>query len=66
MKPEPNVIKRFTSVIYERSSQARVSVSIRPSLTSLIFKIKPGAYPSVECLKDAPLRYALALLKTLD
>ncbi len=65
MKPEPNVIKRFTSVIYKRSSQARVFVPVRSSLTSLFFKIKPGAYPLAECLKDATLRYALALLTNI-
>jgi hypothetical protein len=50
-RPGPNVIKLFTSVIYECLSQASVFVLLRPFRASLMFVSKAGAYPC-----EAPFR----------
>ncbi len=45
IQPGPNVIKLFTSVIYEFSEQARVFVSCMPLWPSLMFVGKARSLP---------------------
>jgi hypothetical protein len=45
LNPIPKVVKLFMAVIYEYSYQARVFVLGKPLQSSLIFWVRPGAYP---------------------
>ncbi len=47
-----NVIKLFTTVIYECSQQTRVVVPSKPFQLSLMFADKAGAYQSEDLVSD--------------
>jgi hypothetical protein len=50
-----NVIKLFTAVSYNFSQLAEVFVPGKPFHPSVMFCVRPGAYPRVEHLKGASL-----------
>ncbi len=58
--PRANIIKHFTTVIYQRAKQAGVFVSARPFRPIVMFSSKARAY-TFEHVSDFPYRVGSGL-----